>query len=135
MQDPPGELTITGTPQREAWLRRVMPPAERLDQDLWSLPLPIPGNPLRYVSVYASGTGEGLVLIDLTGSSGSAFRGPPGLGEHRRGGDVGPAAVRQQRGGGQGDHHARDDVDGDRLPAEGRQHPRREQRRRAAGDQ
>ena len=64
MQDPPGELTITGTAQREAWLRRVMPPAERLDQDLWSLPVPIPANPLRYVSVYAFGTGEGLVLID-----------------------------------------------------------------------
>src|SRR5580704_11753680 len=64
MQDPPGELTITGTAQREAWLRRVMPPAEQLEADLWSLPVPIPANPLRYVSVYAFGTGEGLVLID-----------------------------------------------------------------------
>jgi hypothetical protein len=36
-----------------------MPPAEQLDQDLWSLPVPIPDNPLRYVSVYAFGTGEG----------------------------------------------------------------------------
>ena len=59
-----GELTITGMAQREAWLRRVMPPAEQLDQDLWSLPVPIPANPLRYVSVYAFGTGESLVLID-----------------------------------------------------------------------
>jgi len=58
------EPTITGTAQREAWLQRVMPPAEQLDQDLWSLPVPIPDNPLRYVSVYAFGTGEGLVLID-----------------------------------------------------------------------
>ena len=41
-----------------------MPPAEQLDQDLWSLPAPIPDNPLRYVSVYAFGTGRGLVLID-----------------------------------------------------------------------
>src|SRR6201995_4064862 len=64
MQDPSGELTITGTAQREAWLRRVMPPVEQLEADLWSLPVPIPGNPLRYVSVYAFGTGEGLVLID-----------------------------------------------------------------------
>jgi glyoxylase-like metal-dependent hydrolase (beta-lactamase superfamily II) len=64
MQDPSGELTITGTAQREAWLKRVMPPVEQLDQDLWSLPVPIPDNPLRYVSVYAFGTGEGLVLID-----------------------------------------------------------------------
>jgi len=54
MEHPPGELTITGTAQREAWLRRVMPPVEQLEADLWSLPVPIPGNPLRYVSVYAS---------------------------------------------------------------------------------
>ena len=26
MRDPPGELTITGTARREAWLRRAMPP-------------------------------------------------------------------------------------------------------------
>lgn len=64
MQDPSGELTITGVVQREAWLQRAMPPAEQLGEDLWSLPVPIPDNPLRYVSVYAFGTGEGLVLID-----------------------------------------------------------------------
>src|SRR5438067_492300 len=64
MQDPSGELTITGAVQREAWLQRAMPPAEQLGPDLWSLPVPIPDNPLRYVSVYAFGTGEGLVLID-----------------------------------------------------------------------
>ena len=64
MQDAPGELAITGTLQREAWLRRVMPPVEQLTGDLWSIPVPIPDNPLRYVSAYAFGTGEGLVLID-----------------------------------------------------------------------
>jgi glyoxylase-like metal-dependent hydrolase (beta-lactamase superfamily II) len=60
-----GELIITGTVQREAWLQRVMPPVERLDADLWSIPVPIPDNPLRYVSVYAFGAGDGLVLIDV----------------------------------------------------------------------
>ena len=57
-------MEITGTAQREAWLQRVMPPAEQLATDLWSIPVPIPDNPLRYVSSYAFGTGEGLVLID-----------------------------------------------------------------------
>jgi glyoxylase-like metal-dependent hydrolase (beta-lactamase superfamily II) len=57
-------MEITGTAQREAWLRREMPPVEQLDGDLWSVPVPIPDNPLRYVSSYAFGTGEGLVLID-----------------------------------------------------------------------
>jgi len=65
MQSSPRELTITGTLQREAWLQRVMPPPEQLADDLWSLPVPIPDNPLRYVSVYAFGAGEGLVLIDV----------------------------------------------------------------------
>ena len=64
MQSSPRELTITGTLQREAWLQRVMPPPEQLAGDLWSLPVPIPDNPLRYVSSYAFGTGEGVVLID-----------------------------------------------------------------------
>jgi glyoxylase-like metal-dependent hydrolase (beta-lactamase superfamily II) len=64
MQRSPSEPTITGTLQREAWLQRVMPPVEQLAGDLWSIPVPIPDNPLRYVSVYAFGTGEGLVLID-----------------------------------------------------------------------
>jgi glyoxylase-like metal-dependent hydrolase (beta-lactamase superfamily II) len=63
-----GEPVITGTLQREAWLRRAMPPVEQLAGDLWSIPVPIPGSPLRYVSAYAfgtgGGTGGGLVLID-----------------------------------------------------------------------
>ena len=46
---------------------------------------------------------------------GSASGGPPGRFEHRRLSEVDLAAVRQQGGGGQGDHHARDDVDRDRL--------------------
>jgi glyoxylase-like metal-dependent hydrolase (beta-lactamase superfamily II) len=41
-----------------------MPPVEKLAGDLWSIPVPIPNNPLRYVSSYAFGTGGGLVLLD-----------------------------------------------------------------------
>jgi glyoxylase-like metal-dependent hydrolase (beta-lactamase superfamily II) len=38
---------------------------EQLAADLWSLPVPIPHNPLRYVSVYAFAlTGGGIGLID-----------------------------------------------------------------------
>ena len=70
----PADLVITGTAQREAWLRRDMPPVERLGGDLWSIPVPIPDNPLRYVSAYAFGTGEGLVLIDAGWGSDEAWR-------------------------------------------------------------
>ena len=46
-------MEVTGTTQHDAWQRKQMPPVERLRPDLWSIPVPIPNNPLRYVSVYA----------------------------------------------------------------------------------
>jgi glyoxylase-like metal-dependent hydrolase (beta-lactamase superfamily II) len=58
-------VEVTGTAQHEAWQRRDLPPVEQLRADLWSLPVPIPHSPLRYVSVYAFGlAGGGLGLID-----------------------------------------------------------------------
>ena len=51
-----------------------MPPVEQLDGDLWSVPVPIPDNPLRYVSSYAFGAGEGLVLIDAGWGSEEAWQ-------------------------------------------------------------
>jgi glyoxylase-like metal-dependent hydrolase (beta-lactamase superfamily II) len=70
----PAGIEITGTAQREAWLRRAMPPVEQLAGDLWSIPVPIPDNPLRYVSSYAFGTGAGLVLIDAGWGSEEAWQ-------------------------------------------------------------
>ena len=58
-------MEITGTAQREAWLARALPPVEQLRDGLWSIPVPIPHNPLRYVSVYAFALdGGGLGLLD-----------------------------------------------------------------------
>ncbi len=58
-------IEITGTAQHEAWQRRDLPPVEQVRPDVWSIPVPIPDNPLRYVSVYAFGlAGGGLGLID-----------------------------------------------------------------------
>ena len=37
---------------------------QQLAGDLWSIPVPIPNNPLRYVSSYAFASGGGLVLLD-----------------------------------------------------------------------
>ncbi|HVC15339.1 MAG TPA: MBL fold metallo-hydrolase [Acidimicrobiales bacterium] len=56
--------TVTGTAQKAAWDGRVLPPVEQVRPGLWSVPVPIPINPLRYVLVYAfelSGGGVGLV--------------------------------------------------------------------------
>jgi glyoxylase-like metal-dependent hydrolase (beta-lactamase superfamily II) len=60
----PAGQDVTGTRQLAAWRERVMPPVEQLAGDLWSIPVPIPRNPLRYVSSYAFASGGGLVLLD-----------------------------------------------------------------------
>lgn len=41
-----------------------VPPAADLGRGIWSLPVPLPGNPLRYVVPYALEIPGGLVLID-----------------------------------------------------------------------
>lgn len=58
-------MEITGTAQHAAWQARDLPPVEQLRADLWSIPVPIPHNPLRYNSIYAFALdGGGLGLID-----------------------------------------------------------------------
>jgi len=57
-------ISVTGILQHEAWARRELPPVERLDGGIWSLPVPIPDSPLRYTLSYlVPGTG-GAVVVD-----------------------------------------------------------------------
>lgn len=58
------DIEITGTLQKQAWIDRVMPPVEQVRSDLWSIPVPMPDNPLRYVLVYVLEVPDGVVLID-----------------------------------------------------------------------
>jgi glyoxylase-like metal-dependent hydrolase (beta-lactamase superfamily II) len=57
-------VQTTGMAQHEAWQRRELPPVEQLRPDLWSVPVPIPHNPLRYVSVYVLAVPGGIGLVD-----------------------------------------------------------------------
>ncbi|MFP5369395.1 MAG: MBL fold metallo-hydrolase [Actinomycetes bacterium] len=58
-------MEVTGSAQHGAWRSRTLPPVERLRDGLWSIPVPIPHNPLRYVSVHAFALdGGGLGLLD-----------------------------------------------------------------------
>jgi len=41
-----------------------LPPIEQVRPGLWSIPVPIPDNPLRYVLVYAFDTDRGPVIVD-----------------------------------------------------------------------
>lgn len=57
-------LQVTGTAQRAAWRDRVLPPVEEVRPGLWSVPVPIPANPLRYTLSYAFTGDAGTVIVD-----------------------------------------------------------------------
>ncbi|KAA9156922.1 MBL fold metallo-hydrolase [Amycolatopsis acidicola] len=57
-------IEVLGTDQQEAWRRKELPPVERLAGGLWSVPVPIPDNPLRYTLSYLVPADEGLVVVD-----------------------------------------------------------------------
>ncbi len=60
----PAVFTVTGRAQKEAWDRNVLPPVEKVRPGMWSIPVPIPNNPLRYVSVYVMELDNGVALVD-----------------------------------------------------------------------
>lgn len=57
-------MLVTGTAQKSAWVRRELPPVERVRPGLWSIPVPIPNSPLRYTLSYAFVGAHGAVLVD-----------------------------------------------------------------------
>jgi glyoxylase-like metal-dependent hydrolase (beta-lactamase superfamily II) len=57
-------MQVTGTRQREAWLAREFPPVEEVRSGVWSVPVPIPDNPLRYVLSYLIEHDSGFVMVD-----------------------------------------------------------------------
>ncbi len=67
-------VTITGTRQKQAWDAKLLPPVEQVRPGLWSIPVPIPDNPLRYVLVYALELGVGgVALVDAGWDTDEAF--------------------------------------------------------------
>ncbi|HVS40923.1 MAG TPA: MBL fold metallo-hydrolase [Candidatus Dormibacteraeota bacterium] len=57
-------IEVTGAAQLQAWRERVMPPVEEVRPGLWSIPVPLPHNPLRYVLVYSLECDGGIALVD-----------------------------------------------------------------------
>jgi glyoxylase-like metal-dependent hydrolase (beta-lactamase superfamily II) len=57
-------MIVTGTAQQQAWQQRVLPPVEQVRPGLWSIPVPIPHNPLRYTLSYAFTEDGGVLLVD-----------------------------------------------------------------------
>jgi glyoxylase-like metal-dependent hydrolase (beta-lactamase superfamily II) len=58
------DFEVTGVAQRAAWDAKVLPEVEQVRPGLWSIPVPIPNNPLRYVLVYAFESNDGVTLVD-----------------------------------------------------------------------
>lgn len=50
--------------QWESWSQKVLPPVEDLGGGVWSIPVPLPLEALRYVLVYALELSDGVALID-----------------------------------------------------------------------
>jgi glyoxylase-like metal-dependent hydrolase (beta-lactamase superfamily II) len=50
-----------------------LPPVERVRPGLWSIPVPIPNNPLRYVLVYAFETDGGIYIVDAGWNTDEAY--------------------------------------------------------------
>lgn len=57
-------MKITGTLQHQAWQDKVLPPVELVRPGLWSIPVPLPNNPLRYVLVYGLELPDGIAIVD-----------------------------------------------------------------------
>jgi glyoxylase-like metal-dependent hydrolase (beta-lactamase superfamily II) len=57
-------MQVTGTLQRDAWLAREFPPVEEVTSGIWSIPVPIPNNPLRYVLSYLIEHRSGFLMVD-----------------------------------------------------------------------
>jgi glyoxylase-like metal-dependent hydrolase (beta-lactamase superfamily II) len=66
-------VEVTGVLQKEAWDRDVLPPVEKVRPGLWSIPVPIPNNPLRYVLVYALELDSGVAIVDAGWNTDDAF--------------------------------------------------------------
>lgn len=69
----PAAVRVTGTEQKQAWAAGLLPPVEQVRPGLWSLPVAIPNNPLRYVLTYAYELSDGLAVIDPGWPSGEAW--------------------------------------------------------------
>ncbi|MFI9592087.1 MBL fold metallo-hydrolase [Nonomuraea sp. NPDC052265] len=66
-------VTPSSVAQRDAWVSGVVPEVERVRPGLWSIPVPIPVNPLRYVLVYALELPDGVAIVDAGWNTDEAY--------------------------------------------------------------
>jgi glyoxylase-like metal-dependent hydrolase (beta-lactamase superfamily II) len=59
-----GPVVVTGQAQQRAWRAREFPPIERVTSAVWSVPVTMPDNPLRYTLCYLLLSDTGAVVVD-----------------------------------------------------------------------
>jgi glyoxylase-like metal-dependent hydrolase (beta-lactamase superfamily II) len=59
-----GPVTVTGVAQQRAWQAREFPPVEQVTPGVWSLPVMMPENSLRYTLAYVLLADTGAVVVD-----------------------------------------------------------------------
>ena len=64
LTDDSRELETTGLAQHAAWQVKAWPPVEKVRPDVWSVPIPIPDNPIRYTLCYLLFGADELVVVD-----------------------------------------------------------------------
>jgi glyoxylase-like metal-dependent hydrolase (beta-lactamase superfamily II) len=57
-------VTVTGVAQQRAWQAREFPPVEQVTSGVWSVPVMMPENPLRYTLAYVLLADTGAVVVD-----------------------------------------------------------------------
>jgi glyoxylase-like metal-dependent hydrolase (beta-lactamase superfamily II) len=57
-------VIVTGLAQRRAWRAREFPPVEQVTAGVWSMPVTIPDNPLRYTLCYLLLSDAGAIVVD-----------------------------------------------------------------------
>jgi glyoxylase-like metal-dependent hydrolase (beta-lactamase superfamily II) len=59
-----GPVIVTGQAQQRAWRAREFPPVEQVTPGVWSVPVTMPDNPLRYTLCYLLLADAGAVVVD-----------------------------------------------------------------------
>jgi len=59
-----GSIIVTGQAQQRAWQTREFPPVEQVTPGVWSVPVTMPDNPLRYTLCYLLLADTGAVVVD-----------------------------------------------------------------------
>ena len=57
-------VVVTGRAQQRAWRAREFPPVEQVTPGVWSVPVTMPDNPLRYTLCYLLLADDGAVVVD-----------------------------------------------------------------------